>query len=266
MLYSVQSEVLTFLGLAGLRDRDGFAAAAAERYLAHRANTTSGAAVGKLMSIQTSTFSTRRRERRSLTTELVQRLDKKFIKSLTTVPSRLRPMGAERTRVIGLGQRSRRRGGEVAFSELIARFKAAVEADGIDPFWKSRKKSELRPRPEQIGQLSLMMFLNEPIRALSGFTFREVRSGIGYIDVMAVFGRSKRYVVELKVRSSDRVLGAAQLAKYLDTLGLSHGWLILFDSRAAGDKQPKSPVSIDGKTLTIVSVDINPPAPSSLSK
>jgi hypothetical protein len=138
--------------------------------------------------------------------------------------------------------------------------------NGVEAFWVSRKQQELRPKPEQIAQLSLLMFLDEPIRDRSGFTLKEVHTGIGYVDVMAVFGRSKRYIVELKIRTGPRFNGSAQLKSYLASHRLTHGWLVLFDSRTGPKELAGETLVVDGRTIDVVSVDINPVPPSTIGR
>ena len=94
----------------------------------------------------------------------------------------------------------------------------------------------------------------------------EVHSGTGYIDVMAVFGQSRRHLVELKVLTRSRVTGLRQPGRYLRTEGLAEGWLVIFDAREPGRRQELSDdrISVDDIVVHRLIADISPVAPSSL--
>lgn len=53
--------------------------------------------------------------------------------------------------------------------------------------------------------------------------------------------QGQRYPIELKLRYDTQVVaeGREQLAEYMDTLGCSEGWLIIFDRRATASWEEK---------------------------
>ncbi|MCP4696080.1 MAG: ATP-binding protein, partial [Gammaproteobacteria bacterium] len=62
---------------------------------------------------------------------------------------------------------------------------------------------------------------------------REMASGNGRLDLCLHY-QGKDYPVELKLRYSDNTYaeGRDQLAGYMDKLGCTEGWLVVFDRRA----------------------------------
>jgi hypothetical protein len=84
---------------------------------------------------------------------------------------------------------------------------------------------------EATGQLLLLSYLDLLVNG-KGWTFKEVQSGEGRIDVMCCYGQQKE-IVELKLWYGERKYeeGLEQLAKYLESESLDHGWLIVFDRR-----------------------------------
>ena len=65
-----------------------------------------------------------------------------------------------------------------------------------------------------------------------------------------------RYAVELKMkRNFSPTESPAQLAGYLDTLGLKEGWMAVFDedmSKSLDEKIYTRDVELEGKTLHII--------------
>jgi len=62
---------------------------------------------------------------------------------------------------------------------------------------------------------------------------REYALGKDALDLLVTW-KTQRIALELKVRHrpTTEAKGLAQLAGYLDALGLDEGWLVLFDQRA----------------------------------
>lgn len=89
---------------------------------------------------------------------------------------------------------------------------------------------------EAIPQLAFMGFLQRVVNG-GGRIFREYAAGRGAIDLLVEF-EGERHVVELKrVRQRDsldriKANGVSQLCRYLDTVGVHEGWLLIFDQQA----------------------------------
>ncbi|MBL8616773.1 MAG: ATP-binding protein [Deltaproteobacteria bacterium] len=89
--------------------------------------------------------------------------------------------------------------------------------------------------PEAVAHLALCGFLQRVVNG-GGRVHREFAAGRGAMDLLISYGPD-RFAIELKrVRSRDRLetvveRGAAQLGRYLDTVGLDMGWLVVFDVR-----------------------------------
>lgn len=89
--------------------------------------------------------------------------------------------------------------------------------------------------PEAVPHLALCGFLQRVVNG-GGRVHREFAAGRGAMDLLVEYGPD-RFAIELKrVRSRDALeavveRGVAQLARYLDTVGLNDGWLIVFDVR-----------------------------------
>jgi hypothetical protein len=79
--------------------------------------------------------------------------------------------------------------------------------------------------------LMMMAFLQRIVNS-GGRVEREYGLGKGALDLVVHFG-GERHVFELKLRRDTRTSerGIRQLCRYLDHLGLSEGWLVLFDLR-----------------------------------
>ncbi|MBI4647474.1 MAG: ATP-binding protein [Bacteroidia bacterium] len=106
-------------------------------------------------------------------------------------------------------------------------------------------------------QLLLMAFLQRVINA-NGRIEREMAVGRGRTDLVVHFGKD-RYVLELKIKHKSflKEKGFDQLSRYLDTLGLKKGYLILFEpaksSEVAWEQRIKwETVKHDKKAITVV--------------
>jgi hypothetical protein len=106
------------------------------------------------------------------------------------------------------------------------------------PWWRENADI-LRERgdanwTEAAAHLILMAFMQRVVNG-GGEITREFASGRGATDLLVTY-KGERFAVELKrVRSKHdkletiREKGELQLLRYLDTLGLSEGWLVIFD-------------------------------------
>lgn len=112
---------------------------------------------------------------------------------------------------------------------------------------------------EATAQIAFMGFLQRVVNG-GGRVYREYGAGRQRIDLLVEFG-GRRDAIELKrVRPKDgaatvRAKGIAQLSAYLDTLGLTEGWLVIFDQRKGrtwGERITTQLVEADGKIVHIV--------------
>lgn len=78
----------------------------------------------------------------------------------------------------------------------------------------------------------LMAFLQRVVNG-GGRVEREYGLGRGALDI-AIEWRGARHAIEVKLRRDmeTEAESLAQVARYLDSLGLSEGWLLLFDLRS----------------------------------
>jgi len=133
--------------------------------------------------------------------------------------------------------------GRLDFARVLEKFQIFMKAKGA-----AVKKN--RSFKEATGQLLLLSYLDLLVNG-KGWTFKEVQSGEGRIDVLCCYGRQKE-VVELKLWYGERKYeeGLEQLAKYLASESLDHGWLIVFDRRKTGRRRyAASKHKIDGKKI-----------------
>lgn len=70
---------------------------------------------------------------------------------------------------------------------MLDLFRVTVQARAIDQFWKPRRQGQLAPHPERIGQGLLALFITGALRG-RGFVVRELRSGVGYVDIVVLRG------------------------------------------------------------------------------
>jgi energy-coupling factor transporter ATP-binding protein EcfA2 len=114
--------------------------------------------------------------------------------------------------------------GRLDFRRVMKKFQAFMKAKGAalvkHPSFK-----------EVTAQLLFLSYLDLLVNG-KGWTFKEVESGEGRIDVMCCYGQQKE-IVELKLWYGERKYeeGLEQLAKYLESESLDHGWFIVFDRR-----------------------------------
>jgi hypothetical protein len=113
--------------------------------------------------------------------------------------------------------------------------------------------------PEAVPHLALCAFLQRVVNG-GGRIHREFAAGRGAMDLLVLHGPD-RFAVEVKrVRSRDaleRVMeaGVAQLGRYLDTVGLSAGWLVLFDVRPGRSWEERlwtREVVVDGRQVVVL--------------
>ena len=123
-------------------------------------------------------------------------------------------------------------------------------------FWRENSGADRRAYEygEATPHLVLMAFLQRVTNG-RGRIIREMALGSKRLDLCVEF-RGRRYAVEVK--TAKNFAGEAsyrQLAGYLNTLGLSEGWMAIFDgdeSKPWEEKLYNRDVEFDGKTLHVV--------------
>lgn len=254
MIFSIQRYIEDHLARRGIDDRDQYAVAIANLYDSCRAEASEDEFLARMRKTRTLLFRNNPSlDRAEFEAALLKRLDKKFQKKNDAQPSF--PGGVVReARQLRKNPRTIRR--------LVTAFKQAIEARAVDPFWKSRKKNNLRPKPENIAQALLAVFA-KGVLGTDGLVLRELASGIGFVDVQILFGKTP-HLIEVKILKG-ALTGDVQLATYMTTEGRSEGWLVLIDARSPARKSSlPSKLSVDAGTIHVVAVDINPPVPSKI--
>jgi hypothetical protein len=125
------------------------------------------------------------------------------------------------------------------FADASSHLDFRLVVDKFQAFMKS-KGAAVAKHPnfaEATGQLLLLSYLDLLVNG-KGWTFKEVQSGEGRIDVMCCYKKQKE-VVELKLwyGASDYDKGAEQLARYLESENLNRGYLAVFDRRDNAQKE-----------------------------
>ena len=127
-----------------------------------------------------------------------------------------------------------------------------------------RENSDMLPSqapsyPEAVPHLALCAFLQRVING-GGRVHREFAAGRGAMDLLIEYGPD-RFAIEIKrVRSRDSQetvieRGIVQLGRYLDTVGLDHGWLVVFDvrpDRSWEDRLWEREVEAGGRRITVI--------------
>jgi len=161
---------------------------------------------------------------------------------------------------IAVEKRTIFRRSRVTIGSIISGFRHAVEARAIDVFWNSRKKNHLAQRPEKVGQALFATFARGVLQN-RGVVFREMASGIGFVDIAIILG-SAIHLIEMKLIRK-QVLGVSQLNTYMRTENRKRGWLVFFDARPAAKRQQiPALIAVPEGKIAVVGIDINPTPPS----
>jgi hypothetical protein len=119
--------------------------------------------------------------------------------------------------------------GRLDFPALLAAFRK---------WWRENADvvaGQIPEYPEAVPHLALCAFLQRVVNG-GGVVHREFAAGRGAMDVLVIYGPD-RFALELKrVRTRDALetvveRGVTQIGNYLGTVGLDHGWLVVFDVR-----------------------------------
>jgi hypothetical protein len=108
---------------------------------------------------------------------------------------------------------------------------------------------------EAAPHLVLTAFLQRIING-GGQVIREPAVGKGRLDIYVIYDNIK-YPIELKIRYDTKTLpeGLTQLAKYMDTIGTTEGWLCIFDKRKTKPWKEKIYTKteiVENKTIFVV--------------
>ncbi|MCI0690656.1 AAA-like domain-containing protein [candidate division KSB1 bacterium] len=133
-------------------------------------------------------------------------------------------LGASEVRAIVAGNQFENENGYLDFRRVLGKFQIFMKAKGAS----ITKHPDFR---EATGQLLLLSYLDLLVNG-KGWTFKEVQSGEGRIDVLCCY-RSQKEVVELKLWYGERKYedGLEQLVRYLESESLNRGYLVVFDRR-----------------------------------
>jgi hypothetical protein len=123
-------------------------------------------------------------------------------------------------------------------------------------FWRENSGAdrEVYGYNEATPHLVMMGYLQRVVNG-GGRIAREMALGSKRLDLCVEFGKF-RYAVELKMRRNfSPTESPAQLAGYLDHLGLTEGWMAIFDedmSKSWDEKIYTRDMELDGKTLHLI--------------
>lgn len=139
-------------------------------------------------------------------------------------------------------------GGRLDMGRLLRDFQA---------FWRENSAIwiEKYDYKEAAPHLILQAFLQRVING-GGRILREMAAGTQRLDLCVEFA-AMRYPIELKLRYQEKTYqeGIAQLTGYMDMLGCSEGWLIVFDRRADiawDEKLFWRTETVNGKTTHVI--------------
>jgi hypothetical protein len=258
MIFSIQRFIEDYFQKRDLSDVDQFAVSLANLYDRRRAQTSPDQFLLAMRKLRTlfykNNVSLNRPDfERSLLKLLDDRFDPKK-KGIEKEPHFSSNLSQSRKRL------SLRR--RLTIHHILLEYKSAVESRGIDAFWNSRKKGNLRSKPESIAQSLLATALRMFFRDRGyGLEFREFASGVGFVDIGVVLSHVL-HLIELKVLVKS-FQGPAQLEQYMLSEGRREGWLIVLDTRPEKLKT-SLPAIIRAKRgdIKVLTIDINPTAPS----
>jgi hypothetical protein len=257
MIFEVQHFLEDYFHRRNLSDVDQYAVKLANLYARRRGKEKDTAFVTAMRRLQTVFYKNNpEADRTSVERDILRRLDSKFQKKKNLAADDLRfsaGFDAERAKLRRLPRRS--------IAAVLNSFKHAVEARAVDTIWESRVAGRLRPRPEKVAQGLLSVFVMRVLADGGGQLLRELASGVGFVDVVVMFG-AVPHLVEMKILRGT-FSGVAQLQAYMKTEKRTQGWLVVFDARAHG-RRPSLPAVIRTKagTVNVVVIDVNPLAPS----
>jgi hypothetical protein len=121
--------------------------------------------------------------------------------------------------------------------------------------WKKRYKEDLYEYDEAAAHLVIQAFLYRIING-GGQLIREMALGTRRVDLCIVYGEHK-YPIELKILQNirDHSKSLKQILDYMDKVGSSRGWLIIFDrdtEKSWDEKIYMREENVDGKRVVVV--------------
>lgn len=140
-----------------------------------------------------------------------------------------------------------------------------VKADGLDmpglmaafqQFWRENSGADrdIMGYRKSVPHLVLMAFLQRVTNG-GGHINREMAVGTGRLDLCVEF-RGARYAIEVKTSANFQgEKSYAQCAKYLDSLGLTEGWMPVFEKskeKSWDEKIYRRDETVDGKTIHVI--------------
>jgi hypothetical protein len=256
MIFSIQHYLEDYFDQRNLSDVDQYAVKLANLYALRRKAETEADFLKAMRRLRTVFYRNNRKvDRGSVERDILLRLDRSFKKKLSN-PVDLGFSLAIASERIKFRKRPRR-----TIAELLRAFKHAAEARGIDTLWDSRASARLRRRPEKLAQSMLSHFVMGVLSNGRGNLLRELSSGSGFVDLAVMFG-CVPHLVEIKVLQH-AFTGVEQLATYMATENRREGWLVIFDARQQDKRvQLQDKISVCSGTIHVLSIDINPIAPS----
>ncbi len=159
--------------------------------------------------------------------------------------------------------------GEKSANQLLKRcfedFASYIRSEKRLTFWQSGnvKQRKWISRPEKHAKTLLHTFIAGRFGD-SIYTFEEITSGAGRIDLFIISPNGEKVVVELKMcghNYSENYAqeGMEQLGHYMENKETKTGYLIVFDSRVRDFAQGFQEVdSIDEMSITTLVVDVRP--------
>jgi hypothetical protein len=256
MIFSIQRFLEDYFEKRNFSDRDQYAVSIANLYDKSRHKSTRKQFIASVHRIRTIFYKNNPTvDRAGFESTLIDLLDSRFEKKNAGE--------ADFKFVGGLTSEKRRlaRQHHKTIAQILSVFGLAIEARAIDSFWISRKKGELRSRPEGIAQSLLAVFLKGVFELRKGYVLREFQSGVGYVDV-GVIRWGKMHIIEIKVITKS-FTGPSQLGKYMKTESQNTGWLVVFDARPHSKKTTiPHTLALPAGKIHVLSIDINPLPPS----
>ena len=134
--------------------------------------------------------------------------------------------------------------------------------DAFRQWWRENADvvaGQMPEYPEAVPHLALCAFLQRVING-GGRVHREFAAGRGAMDLLIEYGPD-RFAIEIKrVRTRDSLetvieRGVIQLGRYLDTVGLDHGWLVVFDvrpDRSWEERLWEREAEFEGKRIVVI--------------
>ncbi|MCI0694294.1 AAA-like domain-containing protein [candidate division KSB1 bacterium] len=132
--------------------------------------------------------------------------------------------------------------GRLDFRRVLDKFQAFMKTKGPEIVRSHEFK-------EATGQLLLLSYLDLLVNG-KGWTFKDVQSGDGRIDVICCY-KTQKEIVELKLWYGEQRYeqGLEQLLGYLESESLSQGYLVVFDRREAAKEYTFAEHEVNGKKI-----------------